>query len=101
MKLGKQIPPFKLIPQPLNKVAEDLPKFKWAPEEIGTRHQLGGEPKFIQHAEWPDCPSCSKKMIFYGQLDSINDDFIIADCGMIYIFICFDCNETKAIIQSM
>lgn len=94
------IPPFKLIPEPLNDEAKNLPKFKWADDEIGTRHQLGGEPKFIQQEDYPFCPDCEKKMIFYGQLDSINDDFCIADCGMIYIFICFDCNTTKSIIQS-
>jgi hypothetical protein len=39
-------------------------------------------------------------MTFYGQLDSINDDIIIADCGMIYVFLCFDCYEVTAKIQS-
>jgi hypothetical protein len=30
-------------------------------------------------------------MTFYGQLDSISDEFILADCGLVYIFVCFDC----------
>ena len=98
--MKNKIPPFKLIPQPLNDEALNLPKFKWAPEEIGNRHQLGGDPIFLQEEEWPDCPSCFKKMTFYAQLDSINDNFIIADCGIIYIFLCFDCNETKSFVQS-
>lgn len=33
----KEIPPFRLVPQPLNDEARNLPKFKWAGEEIGTR----------------------------------------------------------------
>lgn len=37
-----KIPPFKLEPIPLNESAKNLPKFKWASNEIGTRHQLGG-----------------------------------------------------------
>jgi len=32
--------------------------------------------------------------------DCLNDEYCIGDCGMVYIFICFDCLETKAIIQS-
>ncbi len=40
-------------------------------------------------------------MTFYGQLDSLNDDYIIADCGLIATFICFDCNEVKAEIGYM
>jgi hypothetical protein len=96
----KKIPMFQLIAKPMDKEAEALPKFKWALDYVGTRHQLGGTPKFIQQETWPKCPSCSEPMSFYGQLDSINDEFQIADCGMIYIFICFDCNETISIVQS-
>lgn len=96
----KKIPPFKLIAEPMDGEAKKLPRFKWAPSEVGTRHQLGGTPKFIQKENWPKCYSCSEIMSFYGQLDSINDDFQIADCGMIYVFLCFDCNETISIIQS-
>lgn len=82
----KIIPPFKLVPQPLNNEAVSLPKFKWADEEIGDRHQLGGKPDFLQDTDWPLCPECSEKMTFYGQLDSINDDYCLADCGLIYVF---------------
>ena len=39
----KEIPPFRLVPQPLNDEARNLPKFKWAGGEIGTRHKLGGK----------------------------------------------------------
>jgi uncharacterized protein YwqG len=96
----RKIPPFKLITQAFNEEASKLPKFKLAPDEIGTRHQLGGEPFFLQEEAFPSCPSCNKKMTFYAQLDSINDEFQIADCGMVYVFICFYCNETKSVIQS-
>jgi len=36
----------------------------------------------------------------YAQLGSLNDEFVIADCGMVYVFVCFECNEVKSIIQS-
>jgi hypothetical protein len=66
----KAIPPFRLVPQPLDEEASNLPKFKWAPKEIGHRHKLGGHPDFLQGENWPDCPDCAKRMTFYGQLDS-------------------------------
>jgi hypothetical protein len=95
----RKIPPFKLIPEPLDAEAAALPPFKWAGDDIGRRHRLGGEPDFLQRAEVPHC-SCNKAMTFYGQLDSINDEFVLADCGMIYVFVCFDCFDTQSILQS-
>lgn len=94
-----RLPPFRLKPEPLSEEAAALKPFKWADPEIGTRHRLGGEPDFIQAASPPTC-SCRKPMSFYAQLDSINDDIILADCGMIYVFVCFDCLETTALLQS-
>jgi len=49
--------------------------------------------------ETPTC-SCGKTMDFYGQLDSIGDKYCLADCGMIYVFVCFGCYETKSIFQT-
>lgn len=95
----REIPPFKLIPEPLNEEAESLPPFKWVVGNIGHRHRLGGRPEFIQGEEKPKC-TCGKEMTFYAQLDSINDEFILADCGMIYVFVCFCCFETMSILQS-
>ncbi len=100
MTTKKNIPPFQLVARPLEAAARNLPKFKYAPDNIGTRHKLGGSPDFIQKEFWPNCPDCSNRMQFYAQLDSINDEFNIADCGMIYVFICFDCNEVTSFIQS-
>ena len=94
----KHIPPFRLTPEPLDESAASMVPFKWAGGEIGKRHQLGGVPMLF-HRELPIC-SCDKPMSFYGQLDSINDEFVLADCGMIFVFVCFDCFETKSILQS-
>jgi hypothetical protein len=95
------IPPFRLRPEPLSEEAENLPGFKWAGGEVGTRHQLGGEPQWIQQDRTPICSECGEKMTFYGQLDSINDEFNLADCGLVYVFVCFDDFEAAAILQSM
>jgi len=39
-------------------------------------------------------------MTFYAQLDSISDEICIADCGMIYVFVCFGCYQSTSIVQS-
>jgi hypothetical protein len=96
----RSIPTFKLVPEPISQEARDLPGFKWANPKIGTRHQLGGEPEHFDEADWPRCPDGHGKMTFYAQLDSINDDICIADCGMIQVFVCFDCFATKSVVQS-
>jgi hypothetical protein len=97
---AKVILPFKLVPQPFDEASGALPKFKYADPEVGTRHKLGGTPDFMQREEYPICPNCKEQMTFYGQLDSINDEFNLADCGMIYVFVCFSCFETKSVLQS-
>lgn len=99
MTRPKEIPAFRLVPEPMTEAASKLPGFKWAPKGIGARHQLGGEPTFIQKPDYPSCELCHLPMTFYGQLDSINDDFVIGDVGMVYVFICFDCLTTKAFLQ--
>lgn len=101
----KKIPLFKLEAIPQTEESKKLPKFKsagndWAGNAIGTRHQLGGEPLNIQKNEYPICPDCKQKMSFYAQLDSINDDIIIADCGLIAVFICLTCLEVFAEVIS-
>lgn len=96
----KSIPPFALVPKALNENAKNLPTFKYAGDQIGTRHRLGGNPDFLQDTDWPSCPDCGEKMIFYAQLDSINDEFCLADCGMIYVFVCLECNTVESFMQS-
>ena len=95
-----RIPPFRLIPQPIDDEAREIKGFNWAGGEIGTRHQLGGTPTLMTVGEYPRCSECGELMSFYAQLDSINDDYCIADCGMICVFICLDCYTTHAMVRS-
>ena len=94
------LPPFRLTADPLSDEAKQVHGFRWAAAGVGRRHRLGGQPEFLQQPEWPSCPSCHQPMSFYAQLDSIGDRLTIADCGMVYVFVCLDCNESKAFIQS-
>ena len=93
------IPEIPLELKPKSAEAEKVIGFKWADPEIGKRSKLGGTPDWEQHPQVPSC-SCGKEMTFYGQLDSIGDEISLADCGMIYVFVCFDCFETKSVLQT-
>lgn len=95
----KRIPPFRLVARPLDEEAKAMPICKWAGKDKGKRHKLGGDPDWMQPEDWPECPDCEQKMIFWGQFDSINDEFIIGDCGMVFVFVCLDCFESEAIVQ--
>ena len=77
--------------------------------------KLGGEPTWCQNPEVPKCKSCKEKMTFVAQLDSMEHDedhnphaidclsnqqqYMFGDVGMIYVFMCFDCMETKSVLQ--
>lgn len=94
-----KIPPVPLIPNPETEEAKAAVGFKWAGEPIGRRHRIGGEPEWLQYEEVPNC-SCGKQMSFYAQLDSLGDKHCLGDCGMIYVFVCWECLETKSVLQS-
>lgn len=93
------IPEIKLTLDPKTPEAEDAVGFKWAVEGIGMRSKLGGKPDFLQEAKIPCCEDCNERMTFYGQLDSVGDEVILADVGMVYIFVCFDCYTSTSLIQ--
>jgi len=90
-----------LIPETkLLREKTDEKPFKWAGSEIGFRSKIGGSPEDCSTDEYPICPSCKERMEFYGQLDSLNDSVVIADCGMILVFLCFVCFESKSMVVS-
>jgi hypothetical protein len=89
------MPRFKLVARPDEPAAESL-HFKWAADEIGKRHQLGGGPTELQLVSWPRCEVCSQEMTFFGQLDAPGDEFDLGDCGLVQVFVCFDCLETHS-----
>jgi len=93
------IPPVPLIAAPETPEAKAAVGFKWAGPPIGNRHRIGGSPDWSQADETPTC-LCGKHMDFYAQLDSLGDDYCLADCAMIFVFVCWDCFETKSVLQS-
>ena len=96
----ERIPPFRLDAHPLTPEAEAAAGFEWATPEVGTRHGIGGEPEGVAESDYPRCPSCGHPMTFYGQLDSIGDDFALADAGVVQVFVCFDCFDAAAQVAS-
>ena len=85
------------------------------PDSVGISTKLGGEPNWIQSEEVPSCTGCSTPMTFVAQIDSVehqnevnplskdaiseHQDYMFADVGMIYVFFCFDCLDTKSVFQ--
>ena len=53
-----------------------------------TVSQVGGLPSWVQSAEFPKCPDCSKTMTFVAQVD--NGHFP-TDEGVYYAFLCTEC----------
>ena len=93
-----EIPEIPLVMSPQTAEARAVIGFRWN-KSVGRRHKLGGSPDWIQSDKTPECHSCFARMTFYAQLDSIGDEFALGDCGMMYIFICFECGETKMVVQ--
>lgn len=79
--------------------AAELPSFRWADPEVGHRHRIGGEPP-VAPERFPRCSSCGESMSFYGQLDSLSDEIVLADAGVVAVFVCFDCGQSDALIVS-
>lgn len=93
-----QIPEIPFVLAPQTDEAKSVIGFKMN-DKMGKKSKLGGEPEWIQHDETPICVSCAEAMTFYGQLDCIGDNFSLGDCGMIYVFVCLKCLETKSFLQ--
>lgn len=85
-----QIPKIKLVPDPETEEAKSAILYQWN-AVAGTRHFLGGKPDHVEEKDYPDCKDCGSKMTFYAQIDSIGDQFDLADCSLIHTYVCFDC----------
>jgi len=92
-----KIPEIKLTPQPETELAKKVIGYKWN-KIAGTRHKLGGEPDGLKVENYPLCDSCQSRMTFYAQIDSIGEDFDLADCMVIHQFVCFDCFEVESLL---
>jgi hypothetical protein len=93
-------PEIPLTPAPRDADARSVIGFKRTAPEIGSRHKLGGTPDWLQGPDVPSCDHCRGPMTFYGQLDSVGDRMCLADCGIVYVFVCIDCFSSKSLIQS-
>jgi hypothetical protein len=62
-----------------------------------TFSQIGGHPTWIQNADYPQCPICSKTMAFLAQVDHAD----IENCaeGIFYAFVCSPCRTTATAYQ--
>jgi hypothetical protein len=68
-------------------------------------NKIGGFPSWIQGAQYPECPECSRTMRFALQLDSelaMEDgtSWLWGSGGMCYAFWCSDCSISATLWQS-
>ena len=99
---SKQLPPFRLVLEPLTDEAQALlARPPYVDSAVGTRHRLGG-PAELPREVWPSCPQGDGPMSFYAQLDGLPavTEFDLADAGLIFVFVCFDCFEVQALLHS-
>ena len=92
-----EIPKIKLVPTPETTEAKAAIGYEWN-KIAGTRHFLGGNPDELSIQGYPRCKECNEIMTFYAQIDSIGDDYDLADCGVIHNFVCFDCFTVQALL---
>jgi hypothetical protein len=90
-----EIPKIKLIPNPETDEEKSTIGYKWN-KIAGTRHFLGGKPEEVSADDYPNCDDCKKKMTFYAQIDSIGENYDLADCMVIHNYVCFSCLTVKA-----
>ncbi len=95
-----KIPKIKLVPQPETTEAKAAVGYKWN-DIAGTRHYLGGTPSGCDENDYPTCDDCGRKMTFYAQIDSIGDEYDLADCMVIHNFVCFDCFTVKCTLNQL
>ena len=114
--LAKPAPPEPKVLREYRMKFEKVPAGKAAIpdlDKIGMRSKLGGKPDWCQSAKVPNCSDCGAPMSFIAQIDSMEhkegynphavdydkQDYMFADVGMIYVFMCFDCMETQSVLQ--
>lgn len=68
-------------------------------KKAGRKSKLGGGPSWVQSEEVPDCPKCAKAMTFALQLAS-DTRIAYADMGVLYSFVCPDCQISASLVQS-
>ena len=82
----------------------------------GSGLSLAVQPDYDQGKQSPPlCPRCGKAMTFVAQIDSVEHDapgnphrvdcmstqqqWMLGDVGMIYVFFCFDCCQPAATFE--
>lgn len=67
-------------------------------------HRVGGEPCWIQNAEFPPCPTCQRRMTFLLQLDSNlpmadGSGWLWGSGGLAYVLWCDACGTSALVSQ--
>lgn len=104
-----QDPEFFTDPLPQADVALVPTKARWRWQDwavsngLENLNRVGGEPTWIQGADYPTCDSCAKTMTFLAQLDSLDfadhGEWLWGSGGVAYIFWCDHCRHSATTWQ--
>ncbi len=95
-----KIPKIKLLAVPETEEAKRVYGYQWN-EIASTRNFLGGSPDGVTESHYPICGQCTQTMTFYAQIDSIGEQYDLADCMVIHNYVCFDCFTIKAELRQV
>jgi hypothetical protein len=107
----QRAPAYRWPPMPVSRMRASPTPRRWEVQDAGLAnsrenlHRVGGRPTWVQEADYPDCPTCAKRMPFLAQLSSelpsgpesvagLNED------GLTYFFWCDQCQVSAVTEQN-
>jgi hypothetical protein len=105
----RQEPPFTEEPLPETNVSLAVTPPRWRAQDWALSNgrenlnRLGGQPCWIQGADYPTCPACARTMTFLAQLDTLDfaehGQWMWGSGGIAYLFWCDNCRHSAATWQ--
>ncbi len=110
IKDNKVEPEFPAVPLVKIKLSIKQLNKRWLFQSWGSSNsrenlnRIGGQPSWIQDAEYESCPKCDKTMKFLVQLDSElptedHDEWLWGSGGILYVLWCDDCKISTTLLQ--
>lgn len=106
----QRTPEYRWPPMPVSRMRASPTPPRWQVQDVmlansrENLHRLGGRPTWVQEADYPDCPTCAKRMPFLAQLSyelpvAPGCDSGLNEEGLTYFFWCDDCQVSAVTEQ--
>jgi hypothetical protein len=98
----QRTPEIRWLPMPVSRMRASPTPPRWEVQDDGLAnsrenlHRLGGRPTWVQEADYPNCPTCTRRMPFLAQLScelpvGPGADSGLNEDGLTYFFWCDAC----------